>query len=121
MDQYTEKDHGLLQRDDANARFYGRPVSVTDLFQSKIKAPAAVRPLLQTLYAAEGRPEVMGMEQIPQGFTPGDTEITRDEAEALRLESDDVIESKGDEGEIEQNGGEHTKMHRVPPPFSENV
>ena len=40
-------------------------------------------PLLQTLYAAEGRPDVLGTQHIPQGHAPGDAEITEEEAKEI--------------------------------------
>jgi len=74
----------ILKRDDANARFYGGPFSVRDILQGRAMAnPAAVRPLLATLYAAEGRPQIMGMQYVPQGPAPGDTMITDQEKAAL--------------------------------------
>lgn len=113
-----------LQRDDANARLYGGPISVSDLFQGKVPAPAAAKPLLQTLYAAEGRPQILGTEQIPTGLTPGDTEITAEEAEALKDKTNETTRTEQHDGD--HGGDRHDerpnatvpRAHRVPPPFA---
>ncbi|PWN21780.1 DUF500-domain-containing protein, partial [Microstroma glucosiphilum] len=69
----------ILKRDDANARFYGQKVTVADIFQGKVRAPPAAKPLMQTLYAAEGRPDFLGTDAIPQGLTPGDIPVSEDD------------------------------------------
>lgn len=119
-----------MQRDDANARFYGSKVSVSDIFEGKVKAPPAAMPLLQTLYAAEGRPEVLGTQHIPQGLTPGDTEITPEEARVMEAHNHD---EKADHTQTQDTqatpisqqsvAAEHavpptssSSIHRVPPP-----
>lgn len=73
----------VLKRDDANARFYGQQASTSDIFKGRVIAPKSVRPLWQTLYAAEGRSEFMGTEQIPQGLAPGEIGISAEEAKEL--------------------------------------
>ena len=78
----------ILKRDDANARFYGGSYSVRDILQGRAMAnAAAVRPLLATLYAAEGRPQIMGTQYVPQGPAPGDTMITDQEKAALQQQA----------------------------------
>ncbi|SPO34746.1 related to YSC84 - protein involved in the organization of the actin cytoskeleton [Pseudozyma flocculosa] len=73
----------VLKRDDANTRFYGSPLPVKDILEGRLQAPApaACLPLWQTIYAAEGRPQVMGVDRIPQGdmSTPGDLVMTEDD------------------------------------------
>lgn len=49
-----------------------------------------MRPLWQTLYAAEGRPDVMGTEKIPEGVAPGETSISTDEAKELEALNKDT-------------------------------
>lgn len=73
----------ILKRDDANARFYGRSISTADIFAGTVPPPPAARPLMQTLYAAEGRPQVMGTDAIPQGQAPGDRPLSDEERQAL--------------------------------------
>lgn len=89
----------VLKRDDANARFYGvQQVSASDVLAGKVKAPDAVKPLWQTLYAAEGRADVMGIDGIPQGLAPGEIGISDEEAkelEAMGKEQDENSTSTG--------------------------
>lgn len=51
--------------------------------------PPAVDPLWQTLYAAEGKPQVLGTDRIPQGKTPGEIGLSSEEASELKEMSDD--------------------------------
>ncbi len=72
----------VLNRDDENGRFYSSPgISAGNILSGQLQGPAppAVMPLWQTIYAAEGRPEVMGTDRIPDGATPGDLEYTEEE------------------------------------------
>ncbi|SNX84055.1 related to YSC84 - protein involved in the organization of the actin cytoskeleton [Melanopsichium pennsylvanicum] len=69
----------ILKRDDENGRFYKSPgIKVDQILSGQLQgpAPAAIMPLWQTIYAAEGRPDVMGTDRIPEGATPGDLELT---------------------------------------------
>ncbi|GAC99407.1 hypothetical protein PHSY_007008 [Pseudozyma hubeiensis SY62] len=69
----------VLKRDDENARFYKSPgIKVDSILAGQLPGPppATVTPLWQTIYAAEGRPELMGTDRIPEGTTPGDLELT---------------------------------------------
>ena len=78
----------ILKRDDANARFYQSPgITVADILSGNLGAPAppACIPLWQTLYAAEGRPQVMGVDRIPQGGTPGDLQLTQEDMKDASL------------------------------------
>lgn len=77
----------VLKRDDANARLYGRQVPVADIFAGAVSPPPAAQPLLQTLYAAEGRPQVMGTHAIPQGQTPGDLPVSEDEIKTYQAQA----------------------------------
>lgn len=89
----------LGQRDDANARLYGRQVSVGDIFAGSVGLPPAAQPLLQTLYAAEGRPQVMGTHAIPQGQTPGDLPVSEEELksyEAQAAQGGSTVAATGD-------------------------
>ena len=101
-----------------------------------MRATPACTALLQTLYAAEGRPEVMGTQHIPQGLTPGDTEITEEEAKEMEahnsgqaalsaetataqtgqtpLPQESNDEGAGMQGTSQPSIGSRT--HRVPPP-----
>lgn len=101
----------MTQRDDANARFYGSPVTVGDILAGKPMTPSAAKPLLQTLYAAEGRPEVLGTDQIPQGLAPGDSELTEEEKKELGHQPDE--HSSDLSSQTKQPHG-----HRVPPPLA---
>lgn len=103
-----------LQREDANARFYGHPVTVPDILAGKYKAPSAAMPLLQTLYAAEGRPEVLGTDRIPEGLAPGDTELT--EEEKKELEANGHGHEEHHASAIPQSSSSKSIGHRVPPP-----
>ncbi|SPO20339.1 related to YSC84 - protein involved in the organization of the actin cytoskeleton [Ustilago trichophora] len=72
----------ILKRDDENGRFYTSPgIKVDQILSGQLQAPApaAAMPLWQTIYAAEGRPDVMGVDRIPEGATPGDLELTEDD------------------------------------------
>ncbi|KAJ1030048.1 hypothetical protein NDA16_000961 [Ustilago loliicola] len=72
----------VLKRDDENGRFYKSPgIKVEQILSGQITvpAPAAVLPLWQTIYAAEGRPNVMGIDRTPEGATPGDLELTEED------------------------------------------
>ncbi|UZJ56837.1 hypothetical protein CBS101457_006157 [Exobasidium rhododendri] len=114
----------ILKRDDANARFYGRKVSVTDIFEGKVIVPSAATPLLQTLYAAEGRPEVMGTQHIPEGLAPGDVVITPEEAKEMEARSNHdgshtTQPASFSQQSLADQSGTHTaraSAHRVPPP-----
>lgn len=101
-----------------------------------MQATPACTALLQTLYAAEGRPEVMGTQHIPQGLTPGDTEITEEEAKEMEAHNSGQAppstetaadqtgqtplpqkitdEGAGMQGTSQPSLGSRT--HRVPPP-----
>lgn len=72
----------VLKRDDENGRFYNAPgITASEILSGQLRgpAPAAVMPLWQTIYAAEGRAEVMGTDRIPDGATPGDLEMTEED------------------------------------------
>ncbi|EST06588.1 Src homology-3 domain protein [Kalmanozyma brasiliensis GHG001] len=72
----------VLKRDDENARFYQTPgITVDNILSGQLQrpAPAAVLPLWQTIYAAEGRPQLMGTDRIPDGTTPGDLVLTEED------------------------------------------
>lgn len=72
----------VFKRDDENGRFYKSPgIKVDNILSGQLPGPvpAAVTPLWQTIYAAEGRPELMGTDRIPEGTTPGDLELTEDD------------------------------------------
>lgn len=72
----------VLKRDDENGRFYKAPgIKVDNILSGQLPGPVppAVMPLWQTIYAAEGRPEVMGIDRIPEGATPGDLELTEED------------------------------------------
>ena len=72
----------ILKRDDENGRFYKSPgIKVDQILTGQLPGPApqAVLPLWQTIYAAEGRPDVMGVDRIPEGATPGDLEMTEED------------------------------------------
>lgn len=104
----------MLKRDDANTRFYGSEISVQDIFAGKPITPSAAKPLLQTLYTAEGRLEVMGTDQIPQGLAPGDTEFTEEEKKELGHQQGETPSSSSNLGyQPRQPHG-----HRVPPPLA---
>jgi lipid-binding SYLF domain-containing protein len=69
----------ILKRDDENGRFYNSPgITADNILSGQLRAPAprAVMPLWQTIYAAEGRSEIMGTDRIPEGTTPGDLELS---------------------------------------------
>lgn len=75
----------VLKRDDENHRFYKNPsLSVEQILSGQLQEPPpfAVLPLWQTIYAAEGRPELMGVDRIPEGTTPGDLELSKEEMNA---------------------------------------
>jgi transcription initiation factor TFIID subunit TAF12 len=119
-----------LQRDDANARFYGSNVTVSDILHGKSGTPRAALPLMQTLYAAEGRPEILGTEAIPEGGAPGDVELSPEEKKELESYQQEqqqqqqqqqggqgVVDAAqspfGDQAAVNSSG---KTSHRVPPP-----
>jgi hypothetical protein len=119
----------LAQRDDANARYYGRKVSVAEIFEGKAMAPSSALPLLQTLYAAEGRPEILGTHEIPEGQTPGDLSISPEEAKEMEAEAKLQGGQSADAASLPQestaiqpsmpspSSGAAQNSHRVPPPL----
>jgi hypothetical protein len=88
---------------------------VPDILAGKVKAPHGATPLLQTLYAAEGRPQVLGTDMIPEGVAPGDTELTEEEKKEFEAHA-----ASGQEPPYASanSPSSSTKMtsHRVPPP-----
>ncbi|CAO1631399.1 unnamed protein product [Parajaminaea phylloscopi] len=80
----------ILNRDDANGRFFGRPGPVTaaEIFSGALPHPPATRPLLQTLYAGEGNPQILGTDAIPSGQAPGDRPLSQEEVQALASQTD---------------------------------
>ncbi|KDN46101.1 DUF500-domain-containing protein [Tilletiaria anomala UBC 951] len=65
----------ILKRDDENRRFYNADVSATQILSGDGRTfppPTGARPLLATLYSAEGKIEVMGTTDIPSGKTTDD-------------------------------------------------
>lgn len=93
----------ILSRDDANGRFYGRngPVTPAEVFSGSVSTPPAAKPLLQTLYAAEGRPQVLGVDAIPSGQTPGDRVLNEQEIQAIQHEA-----HAGQDGAMQHSAGQ---------------
>lgn len=113
----------VLKRDDANARFYGQQASVSDILAGKVKAPDAVKPLWQTLYAAEGRTDVMGTDHIPQGLAPGEIGISDEEAKELEAmgKQNDAGASAGHDLAGASNAVEPSTKRFVAPPTTESA
>ncbi|KAN0066306.1 hypothetical protein ACQY0O_000400 [Thecaphora frezii] len=110
----------VLKRDDANARFYQSPgISVKDILSGNLRGPppAACVPLWQTIYAAEGRPQVMGVDRIPQGDTPGDLVLTeQDMKDASVVAEQDMKQNGGFGAETSGTGGAAPGQYVPPPP-----
>ncbi|PWN52107.1 DUF500-domain-containing protein [Violaceomyces palustris] len=107
----------ILKRDDENARFYGTPgVSVSDILNGNIVSPpAACIPLWQTIYAAEGRPQIMGTDRIPQGGTPGDLVMTEEDMKNASA----AAEAENSQAGTAAGGGQsETQNHAVPSPVA---
>ncbi|KAL4398963.1 regulation of ruffle assembly protein [Malassezia pachydermatis] len=78
----------LLTRSDENARFYNYPdIEIATILDNRLpwhQIPKACTPLWQALYAAEGRPDYMGTNEIPMEPSPGDHKWTEEELAQLQ-------------------------------------
>ena len=111
----------VLSRIDEDARFYHYPdIKVETLLDNALprhQIPAEVVPLWQALYRAEGRPDYMGTDQIPQGEAPSDHVLTDAEVDQLHAESMRRKEAEqGGESLDEKPAGSSGDDRHVPPP-----
>lgn len=116
----------VLSRIDEDARFYHYPdIKVETLLDNTLprhQIPAEVMPLWQALYRAEGRPDYMGTDQIPQGEAPSDHVLTDAEVDQLhaegmrRKEAEQGGESLDEKPLDEKPAGLSGDDRHVPPP-----
>ncbi|CDU23282.1 related to YSC84-protein involved in the organization of the actin cytoskeleton [Sporisorium scitamineum] len=111
----------MLKRDDENGRFYKSPdIKVDSILSGQLPGPvpAAVTPLWQTIYAAEGRPELMRTDRIPEGTTPGDLELTEEDMKSASnyAEQEQHHQQQQPGASVAPVGSLSTR--RVPPPPS---
>lgn len=60
----------IIARDNANAKFYGRPVTVEEILDGKVEAPVAAKHLFEVLKGASGW-RGQGTSPVSPGFPPG--------------------------------------------------
>lgn len=66
----------IIERTDENERFYGERISVSEILAGKIRHPPdSIKPLHQTIKAAQGDADVDESLVPPPGETPGDVEL----------------------------------------------
>lgn len=71
----------LIERTDENERFFGERLSVTDILGGMVKhPPPSIKPLMETIKAAEGSKDVDEAALPPPGESPADLEIRPDVA-----------------------------------------
>ena len=82
----------FLTRSDENARYYNYPgIPIETILDNKLpkhQIPYTCKSVWQALYVAEGRPDYMGTDAIPEGPSPGNYEATDEEKAALAKEQD---------------------------------
>ncbi|KAK4641538.1 hypothetical protein QC761_500940 [Podospora bellae-mahoneyi] len=61
----------ILSRDTANAKFYGRPVTVQEILDGKVEPPAAAKILFEVLSGASGWRGHSGSSPVTPNFAPG--------------------------------------------------
>ncbi|KAK0661701.1 hypothetical protein QBC41DRAFT_33152 [Cercophora samala] len=61
----------ILSRDTANAKFYGRPVTVQEILDGKVEPPAAAKTLFDVLSGASGWRGHSGTSPVAPNFAPG--------------------------------------------------
>ncbi|KAK0710503.1 hypothetical protein B0T21DRAFT_78285 [Apiosordaria backusii] len=61
----------ILSRDTANAKFYGRPVTVQEILDGKVEPPAAAKTLFDVLSGASGWRGQSGTSPVTPNFAPG--------------------------------------------------